>query len=47
MTDYLIVFQGKTPYDLVKIDSLEDDEEVKRKKEEVMDFLKVNSLVLL
>ncbi|XP_063438296.1 uncharacterized protein LOC134719221 [Mytilus trossulus] len=31
--------KGKTPYDLVKIESY-DDEERKRKKEEVMDFLK-------
>ncbi|XP_063436893.1 ankyrin repeat domain-containing protein 50-like [Mytilus trossulus] len=31
--------QGKTPYDLVEIKSY-DDEEEKRKKEEVMDFLK-------
>ncbi|CAG2231938.1 unnamed protein product [Mytilus edulis] len=31
--------QGKTPYDLVKIER-RDDEERKRKKEEVMDFLK-------
>ena len=46
MRDYLIVFQGKTPYDLVKIESY-DKEERKRKKEEVMDFLKVNTLVLL
>ncbi|XP_063436964.1 ankyrin repeat domain-containing protein 23-like [Mytilus trossulus] len=32
--------QGKTPYDLVKIGKY-DDEERKRKKEEVMDFLKI------
>ncbi|CAG2239484.1 unnamed protein product [Mytilus edulis] len=32
--------EGKTPYDLVKIYSY-DNEERKRKKEEVMDFLKV------
>ncbi|XP_063436849.1 protein fem-1 homolog A-like [Mytilus trossulus] len=33
--------EGKTPYDLVKIDSY-DKEEGKRKKEEVMDFLKLS-----
>ncbi|XP_076081103.1 uncharacterized protein LOC143052014 [Mytilus galloprovincialis] len=36
---WVISLEGRTPYDLVKIESY-DDEEVKRKKEEVMDFLK-------
>ncbi len=41
MKDYLIVFQGETPYDMVTMESY-DSEEIKRKKKEVMDFLKVN-----
>ena len=39
----LIVFQGATSYDMVTIRS-NDSEEIKRKKKEVMDFLKVNIL---
>ncbi|CAG2214091.1 unnamed protein product [Mytilus edulis] len=38
--------QGKTPYDMVTIESY-DSEEKKRKKKEVMDFLKKNYLKII
>lgn len=44
---FLSMFQGKTPYDFAAVKGEYDNVEIKMKKEQVMDFLKVHILFWL